>query len=143
VRDGIAAQAHEFGTLGHGFTYGGHPVGAAVALETLAIYDEMDLPTHVARLSTVLDAALAPVRQLNAVGDVRIQGLLAGVELRDDTPLGDGFGKAVGAEAERRGIFFRIIGNVLAIAPPYICTEEELQRMGTVMAESIQTVSAA
>ena len=43
----LAQQAHDLGTLGHGFTYGGHPVGAAVALETLRIYDGMDLPNHI------------------------------------------------------------------------------------------------
>jgi adenosylmethionine-8-amino-7-oxononanoate aminotransferase len=64
------------------------------------------------------------------------------VELRDDTPLGADFGRHVGAEAERRGVFFRIIGNVLAISPPYICSDAELGRMGQVMQDSIQAVSA-
>lgn len=141
VHDTVAMQAHDLGTFGHGVTYGGHPVGAAIALETLAIYDEMDLPTHVARLGEALARGLVPIGEMNVVGDVRRVGLLAGVELLSDTPHGAALGQMVGAEAERRGVFFRIIGNVLAIAPPYIATLEDMEHVTTVMRDSIRHVA--
>lgn len=140
VRDTIAAQAHGFGILGHGFTYGGHPTGAAVALETLNIYEEMDLPAHVSRMGEVLHRHLAPLSRHNAVGDVRRAGLLAAVEMRGDTPHGPDLGREIGLEAERRGVFFRIIGNVVAISPPYIATDDELEMTAQVLGESIQSV---
>lgn len=139
VRNTIAGQAHEYGTFGHGVTYGGHPVGAAVALECLDIYEEMDLPHHCALLSAGLKAGLEAVRDLPGILDVRCDGLLAAVECESDGPLGSGLAQRIGAEAERRGVFFRIIGDVLAIAPPYICTEGEIDEIMEIMAQSIRS----
>lgn len=131
IRDGIADHAHGLGTLGHGVTYGGHPVGAAVALETLAIYEEMDLERHVARLGTALEAAVAPVRNLPGVVDIRRVGLLMGVE------FAPGRAAAVAAAAEAHGVLFRLIGDVLGIAPPYVTTDDEVDRIGHVLRQTI------
>lgn len=137
IHGGIAAQAHRLGTFGHGVTYGGHPVGAAVALETLSIYEEMDLPRHVNKLGAHPAARLRPLAQMDGVGDVRCIGLVAGVEFtRDGAPDPDR-ARRVGEEAERRGVLFRIINNTLAISPPYICTVKDIDLMGDVMAQSI------
>ncbi len=142
VRDVIAAKAHDRGVLGHGFTYGGHPVGAAIALEAIAIYEEMDLPAHVGRLSARLRAGLErEIVGLDGVGDVRLVGLLGGVELRGDTKLGDGFGRAVGDAAEARGVFYRVIGNTLAISPPYIVGDAELDRIVETLRDSVREAS--
>lgn len=130
----IADQAHDLGTFGHGFTYGGHPVGAAVALKTLEIYERMDLPVHVAERSRLLDRALEPVRAHPLVGSVRLMGLMAGVELK---PGGVATGADVGAAAEAQGVFFRIIGDTLAISPPLIVSDEEIDQIGAVMLESL------
>ena len=81
VYEAFASNAHTLGTFGHGLTYGGHPVGAAVAPETLSIYQDMDLTRHVAQLGEWLDDSLKPVRQHPAVVDVRHVGFMAGVEL--------------------------------------------------------------
>src|SRR3546814_12844186 len=51
VFDGISKQSGEVGVLGHGFTYSGHPAAAAVALETLKIYEERDILGHIASVS--------------------------------------------------------------------------------------------
>ncbi|MEM9199702.1 MAG: aminotransferase class III-fold pyridoxal phosphate-dependent enzyme, partial [Pseudomonadota bacterium] len=135
--DSIAAQAHAFGILGHGFTYGGHPVGAAVALETLAIYEELDLPALVQTLGAHLGRALDPLRSLPGVAEIRRAGLLAAVEMHSDTRLGEEIGRRVVAEAETRGVFFRTIGPVVAVSPPYIATETDIAMLGRVLQESI------
>jgi 4-aminobutyrate--pyruvate transaminase len=62
---------------------------------------------------------LSEIAELPGVIDTRCQGMLAAVEFEPGA-LGEKPGRAVGAEAEARGVFFRVIGNVLAIAPPYI-----------------------
>ncbi|MFY0312160.1 aminotransferase class III-fold pyridoxal phosphate-dependent enzyme [Leisingera sp. D0M16] len=137
VYETIRSLGHEYGTFGHGVTYGGHPAGAAVALECLDIYEEMDLPAHTQRLGARIAAGLERLRGAPSVRDVRCQGMLAAVEM--DT---EGLARAAGQEAERRGVFFRIIGPVLAIAPPYICTGEEIGEIMAVMQAAVQSVTA-
>ncbi|MEM9048437.1 MAG: aminotransferase class III-fold pyridoxal phosphate-dependent enzyme [Pseudomonadota bacterium] len=142
LHESIASQAHGFGILGHGFTYGGHPVGAAIALETLAIYEEMDLPAHIAALGADLEAALSPLGAMPGVAQIRRAGLLAAVEMRADTPHGAEIGRRVTLEAEARGVFFRAIGPVVAVSPPYIATPGDIAMLGRVMAASIDAALA-
>lgn len=141
VRDTIANLAGEYQTLGHGVTYGGHPLGAAVALECIAIYEDMDLPRHVKTLGEQIKTGLARIAQMPAVLNTRSMGMLAAVEFPEDGPYGTGLGQRVGAEAIRRGVFFRTIGDTLAIAPPYICTPEEIDHIMDVMRQSIITIT--
>lgn len=133
VRDVIAKSAHELGTFGHGVTYGGHPVGAAVALEALDLYEEMDLPSHVAELGNHLGRALSEIGRLPNVLHVRRAGLLAAVELNTADEA-----KAVADLAERSGVFFRLIGPVLAIAPPYTVSTTELDEIVTVLSDALR-----
>lgn len=141
VYDTICPVAHEAGLLGHGFTYGGHPVGAAVAMEALAVYEEMGLPTHVDRLSAHLANRLQAAAALDVVGDVRVTGLMAGVEMIDDTPLEKQFGRRIVEAAEQRGVLLRAIENVVAISPPLNVAEAELDRIVDVLLDSIAAVS--
>jgi len=141
VHEVVAARAHELGTFGHGYTYGGHPVGAAVALAALDVYEEMDLPRHVRWLGERLATGLAPIAALEGVDDLRRVGLIAGVEL--DARFGEpgAFGRAVGEEARRRGVLFRVIGDTLAISPPLIVTPAEIDRLCGALRDSIETVA--
>ncbi len=132
VRDTIAGAAHSYGTFGHGVTYGGHPVGAAIAMEALDIYEEMDLPKHVGTLGDHLGNRLAALKHAPGVMQVRRAGLLACVEL--DRPED---AAAVVAEAERRGVFFRLIGPVVAIAPPYTLCLADLDQIVDVLRASL------
>lgn len=138
VFDGISDHAHRLGTFGHGVTYGGHPVGASVALETLAIYDEMDLPQHVGKLGAHLASGLEPIKSILGVGDIRCIGLVAGVEFTNDGTPDPALARVVGEEAEKRGVLFRIINNTLAISPPYICTTQDIDAIVETMKDSIR-----
>lgn len=140
IYSGIADQAHALGTFGHGVTYGGHPVGAAVALETLAVYDEMDLPTHVAELGAHLRRRLTDLVGLPGVADIRSVGLVVGVEFVQNGQPAIELARAIGEEAQRRGVLFRIINNTLAISPPYICDSADIDLMVDTMAASIRAV---
>ena len=68
----------------HGYTFGGHPVSAAVALENLAIFDEEGLNQRVRDKSPVFRAALERLKDLPIVGDVRGEGYFFGIELVKD-----------------------------------------------------------
>lgn len=137
MHQGIARHAHDLGTFGHGVTYGGHPMGAAVALETLKIYEELDLPKQIMRLGSQLSHGLAGVIDLPGVGDVRQVGLVAAVEFGSRTKPNTDLARAIAFTAEEHGILYRLIGNVLAISPPYICTAEEIEMISGVLKECI------
>lgn len=132
VYETMKSLAHEKGILGHGVTYGGHPVGAAVALECLDIYEEMDLPALVGRLGAEIETGFAPLRDRPEVLECRRVGMLAAVEFATEAQA-----RAVGEAAIRRGVFFRIIGPVVAIAPPYICTEDDITGIMAVLADAV------
>jgi 4-aminobutyrate--pyruvate transaminase len=123
------------GTFGHGFTYGGHPVACAVALETLAIYEERDIVGHVRRVSPAFLRGLEAFRDHPLVGDVRGVGLIAGVEVVADKATKEPFPAAAKAgvlvqdKAHEQGLIVRAIGDRIAFTPPLIITEAEIGEM--------------
>ena len=68
VFQALAQESHAIGTFGHGFTYSGHPVPAAVAIETLKIYDEMDIGGHVGGRRAALAGGTAPPLRRSPAG---------------------------------------------------------------------------
>ncbi len=123
------------GSFGHGFTYGAHPVACAVALETLAIYEERDILSHVRGVTPAFLDGLAAFRDHPLVGDVRGVGLIAGVELVADKATRAPFpaeakaGWHVQQAAEEVGLIIRAIGDRIAFTPPLIITEAEIGAM--------------
>ena len=87
----IREQAGEIGILGTGFTYSGHPVPAAVALETLKIYDEMDIGAHVRKVGAHAQERLAALGRHPLVGDTCGVGLIGSVELVKDKETKESF----------------------------------------------------
>ena len=135
VYRGIAEGTHAHGTLGHGFTYSGHPVSAAVALETLAIYDEIDLVGQVAKTAPHLQDGLAAFARHKLVGEVAGVGLVGVAELVADKATKRPFDPAVkvGAyltgRAEEHGLILRALGDRVAFSPPLIIDEAEIGEM--------------
>lgn len=118
-------------SLGTGFTYSGHPVSAAVALETLKIYDETDIGTHVNRVSVVAQQRLRQLGDHPLVGDASGVGLIGSVELVKDKATKENFGPEVAgwcADAcTRRGVMLRpCAGTRVAFCPPLIINEDEI-----------------
>ena len=107
VHAAMLAQSDKFGNFAHGYTYAGHPVAAAVALEVQKIYAEMDIVARAKRLGSGAPAALGiPLKAHAIVGDVRGTGLILGMELMRDgrkrIPFDGalGVGARVGAAAQ-------------------------------------------
>jgi 4-aminobutyrate--pyruvate transaminase len=121
-----------FGAFGHGFTYSGHPVTAAVALEAIRIYEERDIPGHVRAMASPFAAALRELEGHPLVGEVRHCGLMAGIELVASSTTGRPFDPAVriGARltecAQGHGLIVRAMGDTVALAPPLVITELEI-----------------
>jgi 4-aminobutyrate--pyruvate transaminase len=123
------------GVFGHGFTYSGHPTPAAVALEAIRIYRDMDLPKTAKQLGRVLHAELARLEEHPLVGEIRGKnvGLIAGLELVADkgkrTPfsIDEYVGAQVEAATRKRGLIVRNMGDVIALCPPFIVTDIEIK----------------
>jgi 4-aminobutyrate---pyruvate transaminase len=131
----------------HGFTYGGHPVACATALANLAIFDREDLLGQAREKGRILQEKLQPLKQLRPVGDIRGIGLLAVIDLAKDKDSKEKFSPPSWAEREvlkealARGLICRVTFNGLALAPPLIITEEEIDRAVSIMAEAIEAAT--
>ena len=131
----IAREAGRIGTFGHGLTYGGHPVPAAVAVETLAIYRERDILGHVRRVAPAFQAGLRALQQHPLVGEARGIGLSGAVELVADkdgkTPFAPAraVGARVAAKAQDHGVILRAMGDAVAFSPPLVISEDEIEVM--------------
>ena len=113
IFEALLRQSEKLGVFGHGFTYSGHPVPAAVALETLAIYRERDIVGHVRAVAPVLQDGLRALADHPLVGEARGIGLIGALELvRDKRERASfdpkmGVGNRVVANAQRRGAIVR------------------------------------
>jgi 4-aminobutyrate--pyruvate transaminase len=146
----IADNSAKIGTFGHGYTYSGHPVPAAVALEALKIYEERNIVDHVRHVGARLQESLRRYADHSLVGEVRGVGLIAGVELVADraskAPF-DPAGKVGGYFAERaqaHGLIIRNLMDVIAVCPPLIITEAQIgsltERFGRALDETASWV---
>ena len=120
--------------LGTGFTYGGHPVPAAVAVETLKIYDEIDIADHVAHVAPHCQERLSALASHPIVGEARGVGLIGAVELVKDKATKESFGPEVAAwctdACTRRGVLLRACaGKRVAFCPPLIIESDEIDML--------------
>ena len=132
VYEAIRDNSGRIGIFGHGFTYSGHPVAAAVALEALNIYAERDILGHVRRVSPAMQQALRRFADHPLVGEVRGVGLMGALELVQDRRTRQPFdpAHAVGQQAirlaRRHGLITRALGDSVAFSPPLIISEAEI-----------------
>ncbi len=131
----IAEQSHEFGMLNHGFTFGGHPVAAAVALETLNIYADIDLVSRVRAMAPVLRDGIRRFADHPMAGEIASIGALSVIELVSDRHTGAPFPAELGvgpyllARAREHGLIARSIGSRIGFSPPLIITNDEIDEM--------------
>jgi adenosylmethionine-8-amino-7-oxononanoate aminotransferase len=146
VASGRVAAAFEGDDLGprtfyHGHSFGGNALAAAVARRHLALFEEWDVLANVgaraAELATLLESRVA---KLPAVGEIRQRGLMVGVELAPPEP-GLRWGRRVCAAAVDRGVLLRPLGDVVVLMPILTSTAEEIDRIVSVLAESVEAVT--
>ena len=125
----------EVGVFGHGFTYSAHPVCAAVALKVLEIYERDDIFARAARTGRYLQNKLEKFRSHELVGDVRGVGLIAALELKVEKS-----GLKVISECLKNGLILRNLGDVIAICPPLIISEAEIDELLHKLEKSLDAV---
>ncbi len=149
IRDALAEMDKAGELFGHGFTNSGHPVGAAVALETLRIYDEMDVISHVRAMGARLKAGFEAIAARSAIiGQVRGEGLMIGVQLVADPATRTAFDPAlkVGALfdtlALENGLIIRAMGDTIGFCPPLIITAAEIDETLDLFERTLRQVEA-
>jgi 4-aminobutyrate--pyruvate transaminase len=135
IYQGLVEESEKIGVFAHGYTYSGHPVAAAVALETQKIYEERDIFAHVRKVAPVLQEGLARFAEHPLVGEVRGVGLIGAVELvknketREPFDSADGIGPYLMDRLLEHGLISRVIVETMAFAPPLVITPDEIGEM--------------
>ncbi len=135
VFEPLADESNRIGTFGHGFTGGGHPVAAAVALENLNLIEERDLVGNARRVGAHMQKRLRELASHELVGEVRGVGLIAAIELVGDKATKAPWGKPgalgglVNGFLQQNGVITRNMADALAFCPPLIITEAQVDTM--------------
>ena len=133
VHEVLVEGSRKYGIFGTGFTYSGHPVPTAVALETQKIYQERDMGGHVKQVSPRFQQRLQALADHSLVGETRGVGLIGGVELVRDKASRENFkpaekvGPWVMNRATENGLIVRAMFNdTIGFCPPLIIDERQI-----------------
>jgi putrescine---pyruvate transaminase len=133
----------EAGAFQHGYTYSGHPVGCAVALANIDIIENEGLVERVGDLEPALQAELGALAAHKLVDEVRVVGLLCGVELSAEARQNDPtVARRVVTNARDRGVLVRnLLEATLQVSPPLVIEPHELKLLADTLRESLDAVS--
>lgn len=132
VAEVFEADKTAFGSIGHGYTYSGHPVGCAAGIAALAETRRLKVHDNAAARGLELAEVLEGLKRRHAVvGDIRYQGLMAALELvsdRDSKKAADkGVMKRVSDTAYDAGVMLRVSGSNIILSPPLVLTSAQVQ----------------
>ena len=148
IHEAMLAESRKIGTFGHGFTYSGHPVSAAVALEALTIYEERDIVGHVRSVAPHFQARLRALADHPLIGEARGVGLIGALELVRDKASKAPFDAALGIPAAvqaaviEEGVILRAIRDAVAVCPPLIITDAEIDILFDALQRGLDKVLA-
>jgi 4-aminobutyrate--pyruvate transaminase len=135
IYDALVQQSDKIGVFAHGFTYSGHPVAAAVGVETLKIYEERRILDHVRAVAPHFQKRLRQLGSHPLVGEARGMGLIGAAELVEDKQSKKSFDPGMGAGplaaelALDNGLVVRAAGDALAVCPPLIINDGEIDKL--------------
>ncbi|MCO5072898.1 MAG: aspartate aminotransferase family protein [Rhizobiaceae bacterium] len=149
VFEPLADESNRIGTFGHGFTAGGHPVAAAVALENIKIIEERNLVDNARDVGAYMQKRLRKLESHELVGEVRGVGLIMAVELVADkatkAPRGNvgALGVMVNGLLQQHGVIVRNMGDAIAFCPPLIITAEQVDTIVDAFSKSLDSALQA
>ncbi len=131
VVDAFESNRDGFGSIGHGYTYSGHPVGAAAALATLREVKRANVAANAAaRGEELFKGCRALQEKHELIGDVRGKGLMIGLELVADRnskqPANKDVVQKVLETTYKQGVMIRVSGNLVILSPPLVITSEHV-----------------
>jgi 4-aminobutyrate--pyruvate transaminase len=139
-------ESRKLGTFGHGYTYTAHPVGCAVALKTIEIYQRDRIMEHAAKVSPAFQARLKKLADHPLVGEARGVGLIGAVELVADKATKRAFDpkKQLGAVTintmQEHGIILRNVQDSICFCPPLVITEAEINEMFDIVEKGLDAM---
>ena len=140
----IKEASGDIGVFGHGYTYTGHPVSCAVALKTLEIYERDKVFQHAEKVGKYFQNSMKDILKEDYVGEVRGIGLIAGIELYKDPSNKIPFeeagkaGKILSDTCQKNGLIVRPILDTIALCPPLIISEKEIDELTDKLKKSLQ-----
>ena len=149
--EAMVELSSKVGVFGHGYTYSGHPVGCAIALKVLEIYQRDNIFKTAASTGDYLQRRLNVFSDHPLVGEVRGKGMIAALELVANKTTKAAFTDgSVGAKAvlacQHNGLIVRAVaGNSLALCPPLITTEaqvdEIMEKLGKALDSTLEHIT--
>ncbi|KAG6491647.1 hypothetical protein ZIOFF_046582 [Zingiber officinale] len=141
----IYSQSNKLGSFAHGFTYSGHPVSCAVALEAIKIYKERNIPEHVQSVSPRFQEGIRAFSESPIIGELRGIGLILGTEFSQNKspnepfPSEWGVGAIFGSECVKRGMLVRVAGDNIMMSPPLVITPDEIDELVSIYGEALKS----
>jgi adenosylmethionine-8-amino-7-oxononanoate aminotransferase len=135
IYQAMVEPSTQVGVFGHGYTYSGHPVGCAIALKVLEIYERDQLFARAAETGAYLQSRMQELADHPLVGEVRGKGMIVAAELVANKQTGEAFPSgAVGAYATRccqdNGLIVRpVAGSSIALCPPLILSVAQVDEI--------------
>ena len=135
VYNAFLGRIEEFKTFFHGHTYTGNPLGCAAALASIELFEQEGLIKDLETKISFLSGALERYKELRHVGDVRLKGMMVGIELvenkenKESFPMEANMSHRVILEARKNGLIIRPLGNVIVLMPVLSMSLSELQEV--------------
>ena len=139
IFDGFIGDADRAFYYGH--TFCGTPLGAAVALEVLAIFEDEHIVERAKPKAERIAQAFEQMSELPGVEATRSIGMIGALDLKGDGGYLAELGWRVYSEAQRRGVYLRPIGNVVYVVPSLNIPDEDLEELLTVVRESVASAT--
>lgn len=144
----MVESSRRIGVFGHGYTYTGHPVCAAVALKNLELMEARKIYSHAARLGDHFQKRLSAFAEHPLVGEARGVGLIGACELVSDKATkqsfepSDGVGLYCADRCLAHGLIVRNLGDTIAFCPPLIIEQGEVDEMFDRFAKALDETQA-
>jgi beta-alanine--pyruvate transaminase len=126
--------------LFHGYTYSAHPLACAAGVATLQLYKDEDLFNRAARMAPKFEAALHSLKGTRHVIDIRNHGLVGGVELASRPGAAGARAFEAFLKTFEKGVLVRQTGDIIAIAPPLIVEEAQVDQIVATLREVLNAI---
>ncbi|WP_297209748.1 MULTISPECIES: adenosylmethionine--8-amino-7-oxononanoate transaminase [Thermodesulfovibrio] len=148
IFNAFLGEIEERKTFYHGHSYTGNPLGCAAAIASLEVFKKDDTLRKLPAKINLMAEIFREISQLKHVGDVRQKGMIGGIEIVENKKTGQPFpypmqmGWKVVKAARKYGVWLRPLGDVIVVMPPLIISEENLERLLTVIKRCIIEITS-